>query len=99
VTDRTYPLVLMASGPFVARPSMRTTGSSVGGGRTRRVRDPLRSVAVALLQFGCCTVVLHAASLTLKVSTAGNGYTAQVRGGVLSLLQLIVRKRLRKSQN
>jgi hypothetical protein len=60
--------------------SMRTTGNSVGGGRTRRVGGQGRSVAVASLRFGCCTIVLHVGSLILTRQQWVTGYSVQAEG-------------------
>jgi hypothetical protein len=55
-------------------PSMRTTGSMIGGGRSGR-GGQFRSVGrqSSAVGTGCCTLVLHASSLALKRQPEAHG--------------------------
>src|SRR5215470_6969620 len=50
------------SPPPSAAPSMRTTGSVVGGGCWRRPQGCCGSLRGDTRQYGCCTFMLHVAS-------------------------------------
>jgi hypothetical protein len=69
VADRgSYHLSACSRSPAI--PSMRTNGSLVDGGHRRRPGVCRGSVAAIGCRLGCCTVVLHFGTLTLKCQRA-----------------------------